>query len=89
MDLLFNRYASPFLLLDGMLETGRFSEYVRKFIDIQNEEKIYNLWMHKVYDKSYADFKEQITPAKPAIPVDLETTIRGSKEILNSFIPEG
>lgn len=89
MDLLFNRYASPFLLLDGMLETGRFSEYVRKFIDMQNEEKIYTLWLHKVYDKSYAEFKDQIMPKKPANPVDLETTIRGSKEILNSFIPEG
>ena len=90
MDLLFRRYASPFLLLDGMLETGRFSDYVLKFIDIQNDEKIYNLWLHKCYDKSYAEFKDQVTEsAKPADPVDLEATIRESEDILKSFIPAG
>ena len=73
-----------------MLETGRFLDFVNKFIDIQNEEKIYELWLHKVYDKSYADFKAQIMESsKPAKPVDLETTIRESESILNSFIPDG
>lgn len=63
-------------------------DFVLKFIDIQNEGKIYELWLHKVYDKSYADFKDQITPAQEQ-PVDLGTTIRESESILNSFIPEG
>ena len=30
MDLLFNRYASPFLILDQMLEAGRFSEFINE-----------------------------------------------------------
>ena len=88
--MLFKRYASPFLLIDGMLETGRFLDFVDKFIDTQNEERMYELWLHKVYDKSYADFKAQIVSSNtPAAPVDLETTLRESESILNSFIPEG
>lgn len=90
MDLLFNRYASPFILLDGMLETGRFCDFIQKFIDIQNDEKIYRLWLHKVYEKPYAEFKDQvIQAAKPVNPVNLETTIRESENILSNFIPEG
>lgn len=90
MDLLFKRYASPFLLLDGMLGTGRFTEFILKFIDTQNEETIYDLWLHKVHDKTYQEFKDQIMQAAtPATPVNLETTIRESENILKSFIPEG
>lgn len=90
MDLLFKRYASPFLLLDGFLETGRFSDFISKFIDIQNEERIYDFWLQKVYDKPYAEFKEQIkASAEPQKPVNLETTLRESESILSSFIPEG
>ena len=90
MDLLFKRYASPFLLLDGMLETGRFYEYVRKLIDIKNNEDVYDLWIHKVYDKTYPEFRDQVLSTNaPATPVDLGATIRESENILQGFIPEG
>ena len=90
MDLLFKRYASPFLLLDGLLETGRFDEYVRKLIDIKNNEDVYDLWIHKVYDKTYPEFRDQVLRTNtPATPVDLGATIRESENILQGFIPEG
>lgn len=90
MDLLFKRYASPFLLLDGMLGTGRFYEYVKKLIDIKNNEDVYDLWIHKVYDKSYSEFRDQVLKTDaPATPVDLGATIRESENILQGFIPEG
>ena len=87
MDLLFKRYASPFLLLDGMIETGRFLEFVLEFIDTTNEEKTYEFWLYKVFDKTYAEFKDIVMP-KPVEKIDLETTVQESKDILNSFVPE-
>ena len=39
MDLLFQRYASPFLFVDGMIQTGRFAEFVIEFIKTTNQEK--------------------------------------------------
>lgn len=87
MDLLFKRYASPFLLLDGMIESCRFFYFVKKFVDTENEEKIYELWIHKVHDKTYQEFKEQVMPANPQKPVNLGATIRESENILNSFVP--
>lgn len=90
MDLLFKRYASPFILFDGMLESCRFCEFVNKLIDIKNDEDIYHLWIHKVYDKSYQDFKDDvISSSRPVNPVNLGATIRESESILQGFIPEG
>lgn len=88
MDLLFKRYASPFILLDGMLETGRFFEYVKKIIDIKNDEDIYDIWIHKVHEKSYPEFRDQVLKTNtPAKPVNLGATIRESESILNNFVP--
>lgn len=87
MDLLFKKYASPFLLLDGMITTGRFSEFVDRFIEIHNEDTTWEFYLHKVQDKSYAEFKDEIS-----IPVvtqaDIETTVTDSINILNSFNPK-
>ena len=60
MDLLFKRYANPFLLLDNMITTGRFLEFILELIDIQNDEKIHDVWIHKVFDKSFDDFKKLV-----------------------------
>lgn len=93
MDLLFKRYASPFLLIDTMLEAGRFSEFVYELVGLVNEEteeKIrWEFFLHKVFDKSYYEFVEDIKQsAQRQEPVDFETAIKESYDILNNFVPE-
>ena len=95
MDLLFKRYASPFLFVDGMIQTGRFHEFVVEFIKTTNEdlEEKYDweFFIHKVYDKSYQEFKEEIRINKENQEMseyDIETTLNHSMNILNSFNPE-
>ncbi|WP_195547818.1 hypothetical protein [Holdemania sp. 1001095H_141210_F2] len=91
MDLLFKRYANPFLLLDNMITTGRFLEFILELIDIQNDEKIHDVWIHKVFDKSFDDFKKLVFESKEIADVDnqnVETTIKESFEILNNFNPQ-
>ena len=95
MDLLFKRYASPFSFIDGMIQTGRFYEFVIDFIKITNqemEEKYdWDFFLHKVFDKSYQEFKEEIKINKENQEMsedDIETTVQYSMNILNNFNPE-
>lgn len=92
MDLLFKRYASPFLLLERYIRAGRFSEFVNEFMSIQNEEMIWEVWLHRVFDMTFDEFKKAIVSAsinsiKPT-KKQIETTLQTSKNILDSFIPE-
>lgn len=89
MDRLFKRYADPFLFIDSLIISERFSEFVLEFLEIQNEEMTWEFFLHKVYDKSYADFKQSIEQNKPVPKEQLETTVKNSKSILNSFVPNG
>lgn len=88
MDLLFSKYASPFLLLDGYLTTGRFREFVLEFFEIEAEKKSWEFYLAKIEDKSYNEFKADMEPTQQLDPVDFETTIADSKNILNGFNPQ-
>lgn len=93
MDLLFSKYASPFLFVDGMIQTGRFSEFVIEFIEIDNEkrqeEQMWQLYLHKVFNKSYNEFKESLDGTNEKMSESqLETTVQESKNLLDNFIPE-
>lgn len=95
MDLLFKRYASPFSFMDGMIQAGRFYEFVIDFIKTTNqemEEKYdWEYFIHKVFDKSYQEFKEEIKTNKENQEMseqDIETTVQYSMNILNNFNPE-
>ena len=95
MDLLFKRYASPFSFVDGMIQTGRFFDFVIGFIKTVNQEEEDKLdweyFLHKVFDKSYQEFKEEIKINKQNQNMsgqDIETTVQDSMNILNNFIPK-
>ena len=88
MDLVFKRYSSPFLLLDNLIENGRFLEFIMELLDMHEEEQIYELWLHKCFDKSYEEFKKGLK--KQETDVDDErigSIINDSFEILNNFKP--
>ena len=85
--MLFSKYANPNFLLDEMISSGRFLEFVFEFIDLENERKEYEFWLHRVFDKSFEEFKQAIEPKKEVPEEDLEATIENSKEILSSFVP--
>lgn len=86
MDLLFNRYANPFLLIDNLIATNKLFKFIIDLIDIVNDENIYDLWIHKVFDKSFNDFKNEIINNEVEVE-DIETTVKDSYNILNNFKP--
>lgn len=88
--MLFSRYANPFILLDEYVSSGCFCEFVIKFIDEVNEHDLHEVWLHKVFDKSYDVFKNEIenySRSTQTTEEELETTISNSKEILSNFVP--
>ena len=95
MDLLFKRYASPFSFVNGMIQTGRFDEFVTSFMQTvrkeKDEETSWQYFLHKVFEGSYNDFKEGMkndSENQNMSARTIETTINHSMNILNNFNPE-
>lgn len=92
MDLLFKRYASPFLLVDQMLLTGQFSEFVTEIFDYDTDDRLWNIFLHKVDSQtSFNDWKASIGLGQNSniemTKNEIETTINDSFDILNGFEP--
>lgn len=95
MDLLSRRYASPFFVVDEMLSQGRFFEFVCEINKIADEEetkkKLWDIWIHRVFDKSFDEWKQQIESrmtAEQETTQNIEATVKNSKDILCGFNPQ-
>ena len=83
-------------LLQQMIRTGRFSEFVGEILAIHNEETeekvMWEFWCHKVFDMTFQEFVNKSkgtttrTEEKPSQEI-LEATVMESRDILNSFCP--
>ena len=93
MDLLFKRYASPFILLDNLIATTSLRDFIDDFYKFINKEKQeesnWQFFLHRVFDKSWKDFCEEIDSTNKAEKIDLAATLVKSKNMLNNFTPEG
>ena len=88
MDLLFKRYASPFVLLDSLILTNSLNSFIDDFIDFVKEDNEWEFFLHKIYDKSWSEFRSSIKQSHNQEPIDLGATLVKSKNILNNFTPE-
>lgn len=81
-------------MLDGMISTGRFFEFVDAFIDTYNEEQeektLWEYWLHRVFDKSYDEFRtltgSNEQHAEAPTQEDAQNIVSESKAILNNFV---
>ena len=60
MDLLFVRYASPFVLLDSLILTHSLNNFISDFIDFVNKDKEWEFFLHKIYDQTWDEFSDSI-----------------------------
>lgn len=91
MDLLFQRYADPMTMLDIMIGAGGFSRFVGEFMKNVNETQQWDYFLHKVFDKSFNEFKESLNNTEPVEhPSDeaIGATITESQSITLGFIPD-
>ena len=86
MDRIFKRYSDPFSLIDEVIRNHDFVSWIAEFVDAENEEQVWDVWIHRILDKSFEEFKKDVLRPKSTIP--LETTIQDSMSILNNFSPK-
>ena len=67
-DMIFSRYSSPFDLLDGYIQTGQFTSFISKFIDIHEEEKVWEIWLNKATGKTWGEFRDLVIPPEIETP---------------------
>ena len=91
MDLLFKRYADPFSLLNGYIQTSRFCEFIKAFCEQKIEEDRWEFYLHKVWDKSFTEFCDALQVSQDLQEMseaDMEATVKKSMAILGNFNPE-
>lgn len=94
MDLVFAKYAQPLVLIDKMILTCRFTEFINEVIGLHNKEQeektAWDFYIHRVFDMSFADFLETLPKNMKTEAVskeELTATVKSSAEVLNGFNP--
>lgn len=87
MDLLFRRYASPYLLIDEMILAGMFSDFITQLAEYDAEQDLWEFFLHKVDGQSFNDWKVSLGTEQSNHMSDdqIETIINDSYFILNNF----
>lgn len=92
MDQLFKRYADPFLLINNLIQTSSFSNFIDdmfNFIYEEMEEKTqWEFFLHKIFNETWGDFRDRIKSEENSKTVDLGATLKNSREMLINFTPE-
>lgn len=90
MDLLFKRYASPYLLVDEMILAGQFSDFVTRLTEYDADQNLWEFFLHKVDGQSFNDWKASLGAEQSSQMSNdqIETTVNDSYFILNNFEPD-
>ena len=92
MDLLFSRYASPFVLLDTLIFINSTSDFINEMFETINKEREeqtqWDFFLHKVYNKTWKEFIDEINISNEEKEIDLGATLNKSKSMLKNFTPE-
>lgn len=79
--------------MNGMIRAGKLCEFVeglvKRYNDEQREKVIWEVWLHRVFDKSYPEFVESLdTQGKEtATQEEVQTILEESENILNYVRP--
>lgn len=95
MDLLAQRYASPFLVLDEFIRLRQLHEFTTEILKTIADEKVHDArwqyYLHKVFDKSFADYVrscENVQAAEKGMTnQEIGNVINESKKMLEGFVP--
>jgi len=95
VDLLAQRYASPFLVLDEFIRLRQLHEFTTEILNAIADEKVHDArwqyYLHKVFDKSFADYVRSCEDAQVAdqgmTHKEIGNVINESKKMLEGFVP--
>lgn len=94
MDLLFKRYASPFLYLDNLIDSGMLAQGIYQIIEADDNDKMWDVYLHaySTPSMSFVDWKKAILeenqePQTQSMSEDeLKTAQENADRILNNFM---
>lgn len=78
-------------LLQQMLDIGQFSEFIDGMQEAQNDEMMWEFYLHKVMENiSFDTFKERLVQPVPvaASRDSIEATVKHSYEMMENFHPK-
>lgn len=89
--MLYKRYGKPTDLIQQMLDTGQFSDFIDEVVTIRNEEvneqTMWEYYLHRVFDMPFDEFLKKVK-SEDTEPVDMneiETTVKASQDVLKLF----
>ena len=90
---MYHRYSNPLTLLDSLIENGMLSDYINTLNEKAVFDFEFDVWLHKVADMSFDDWRKQIHSNVEARTVEMDeteikTTVLKSSNILNGFEPQ-
>lgn len=96
MDLLAQRYASPFLMLDEFIRLHQLHEFTMEIMETIADEKAHDArwqyYLHKVFDMSFEEYVRRCKqPEQQEGKMSYEeigNVINDSKKMLEGFMPE-
>lgn len=79
-------------LLDQMILVGHLSEGISGIWKQMEEDRVWNVWLHKWTKKSWSEFRSELIP-NPSAPVrktttDIKSIISHSRSVVGSISPE-
>lgn len=98
MDLLSQRYANPYMVMDDFIRLGQFHEFTVDILTTIAEEKIHNArweyYIHKVWNMSFDEYiaecksKQDKEKNNDMSVQDISNIVSDSMNMLKGFKPE-
>lgn len=95
MDLLAQRYASPYSILDDFIRLRQLHEFIVEILTRIADERVHEVrwdfWLHKVFNMEFEDFVRKCEEPEMANRIDyteIGGIISNSKSLLDGFVPE-
>lgn len=90
MGMLFNKYASPFTLLNGYIRTGRFCEFVETICAEKIEADKWEFFLHKIKDMNFDEFCNNLqknNEVESMTEEEMSEIVKQSMQILHGYKP--
>ena len=77
-----------------MIKMHRLEQFVTELVTIHNEEMedktLWDIWLHRIFDKGFDEFKKSISGETQAAPTpeEIKSIAMDSKGILAGFVPD-
>ena len=95
MDLLAQRYASPFIILDEFIRLKQLHEFLVQILTRIADEKVHdarwNFWLHKVYNMTFEEYVRKCEEPEQGEEINFAEfggIISESQKMLAGYVPE-